>query len=86
MIHVLCLVFFNEIHSIFEKANHLVEEVSSSSVEQNSNIDSINIGLTELTDAVSRNSSIAKDTADAYKKLSKISSQMQKVLEDFQLS
>ncbi|MCF6302202.1 MAG: methyl-accepting chemotaxis protein [Devosiaceae bacterium] len=75
----------DKIHTIFEKANHLVEKVSSSSIEQNSNIEAINIGLSELTDAVSQNSAIAKDTADAYENLSKMSSQMQKALEKFHL-
>ncbi|NOX35712.1 MAG: HAMP domain-containing protein [Deltaproteobacteria bacterium] len=76
----------NEIHSIVKKVNQLVEEVSSSSIEQNSNIEAINIGLAEMNNAVSQNSAIAKDTAGAYEKLSEMSSKMQKALEKFKLS
>ncbi len=75
----------NKIQSIVEKANQLVGDVSSSSIEQNTNIEAINAGLEEMNEAVSQNSSIAKDTAGAYDNLSNMSSQMQKALEKFQL-
>ena len=75
-----------KIRSIVEKVNQLVEEVSNASIEQNSNIEAINIGLAEMTDAVSQNSAIAKDTAQGYENLSQMSSQMHTALEKFKLS
>jgi len=75
----------NNVHSIFEKADHLVEEVSVSSIEQNDNIEAINVGLSELTDGVSENSVIAKETADAYEQLSNLSTQMSEMMNKFHI-
>lgn len=75
----------NNIQSIVSQANHLVENVSESSTEQNTNIEAINAGLAEMNDAVSKNAQIAKDTAGAYQHLSQMASQMQKDLEKFRL-
>ncbi len=74
------------IHAIVEKVNHLVEEISKSSMEQNKNIEAISAGLSEMNEAVSQNSYIAKETAEAYSILSELSSLMKNSLEKFNLS
>lgn len=76
---------FSRINTIVRQSDRLVEEVSTASTEQNSNIEAINSGLVEMNDAVSRNLSIARSTAQSYEELSGMASQMQAGLEQFRI-
>ncbi len=75
----------NKIKTIVSKVNRLVEDVSTSSKEQNENIEAINTGLSEMNEAVSHNAAIGEETARSYEDLSKLSIQMHETLEQFKL-
>ena len=78
-------LILNKIQTIVEEMNDFVEKISGASVEQNKNIEAINQGLKEMNEAISQNSDIAGQTADAYKNLSGMASQMQTSLSKFKL-
>ncbi len=78
-------LILTKIQTIVEEMNDFVEKISGASVEQSKNIEAINQGLKEMNEAISQNSDIAGQTADAYKNLSGMASQMQTSLNRFKL-
>ncbi|MCD4721338.1 MAG: hypothetical protein K8S13_15975 [Desulfobacula sp.] len=73
------------IHSIMSQVNTLVLEISKFSAEQNSNIEGITKGLSNINQAVLENASIAKQTSDAYEQMSDMSNHMHDILKVFKL-
>jgi len=75
----------DNINTIVNEVNTLVLEISEFSAEQSSSIEGIAQGLAHMNKAVLENSSIAKQTADSYKKMSEMSNHMYKILNVFKL-
>lgn len=75
----------NSIYSTVARVNDRVEEITSASVDQNTNIESINIGLNEMNKAVSQNSAIAAETEKAYFEMNQTATLMFESLHKFKL-
>lgn len=75
----------NNINSVVNQVNTLVLEIAEFSEEQSSGIEEITQGLSHINHAVVENTSIAKQTADAYEKMSDMSKHLYGILKVFKL-
>ncbi len=74
-----------QINTIVEKVNQLVKDISVSSVAQSADISEINKSLSDINDAVLRNSDIARSNASAYNDLTAMARNMSRAMEKFRL-
>ncbi|MCP3873405.1 MAG: methyl-accepting chemotaxis protein [Desulfobacteraceae bacterium] len=75
----------NKIHNIVNQVNTLVLEISEFSADQSTSIEGVTQGLSHINKAVVENSSIAKQTVDAYEQMSEMSHRMFEILKVFKL-